>query len=331
MTPYLKVLFNRELRNRRLAQVSGPAMPYQFVRLMHSLRKPGGDGGIVPTVFAPVFVPASGEITTGDAVTITSGTSGATIRFEIGGADPTESSGTIYTVPVAIIAPITLKAIAYKTGMVTSGITSADFTNQVGTPVFNPTGTVPIVLGSTIAVTTSTSGATIRYTIDGVTTPTDSVGTVYAVPITPVDHFTLKAIAYKAGQINSGVNTQPFSITSSILQWGVSASTTLTTAKIFGLSDRRNFPTSGVLSFDPGAAPEKYFYIVIKSTASMPRVIDGFVSGGFPMGGDFESGGSYDQTVNGWPYMNVTSGLETLRVFRTKFTQSLPANITLSI
>jgi 6-phosphogluconolactonase len=50
----------------------------------------------------------------------------------------------------------------------------------VAAPQFNPTAG-SYSAAQTITITTSTSGATIRYTTDG-STPTDTVGTVYAAP-----------------------------------------------------------------------------------------------------------------------------------------------------
>lgn len=56
----------------------------------------------------------------------------------------------------------------------------------------------------TVALSTSTSGATIRYTTDG-STPTSSVGTVYSSPLAISANTTLKAIAYKATLTDSSV------------------------------------------------------------------------------------------------------------------------------
>ena len=57
-----------------------------------------------------------------------------------------------------------------------------------------------------VAITTMTTGATIRYTTDG-STPTDTVGTLYTAPVRVAESLTLKAVAYRAGWTTSSVTT----------------------------------------------------------------------------------------------------------------------------
>ena len=75
---------------------------------------------IVPAA-APVFSPSP----TGQTVTMDSVTSGALIRYTTDGSTPTETNGTLYTGPVSITAPTTLKAVAYESGLSDSAVTSA--------------------------------------------------------------------------------------------------------------------------------------------------------------------------------------------------------------
>lgn len=85
----------------------------------------------------------------------------------------------------------------------------------VAQPVFSPSpstgnsGTVNVTMAS------STSGATIRYTDDGVTVPSKTVGTVYSGAVAITEDTTLKAIAY-VGDTESAVTsgTYLFSATS---------------------------------------------------------------------------------------------------------------------
>ncbi len=74
-----------------------------------------------PPAAAPVFSPAVG---TPHAVAITSATNGASIRYTTDGSTPTETHGTLYSVPVSISAPTTLSAIAYESGFADSPVTS---------------------------------------------------------------------------------------------------------------------------------------------------------------------------------------------------------------
>ena len=74
---------------------------------------------------------------------------------------------------------------------------------QVNTPTFNP---LPGTFTTTPSVTisTSTGGATIRYTTNG-TTPSETVGTIYSSPVTISSSLTLQAIAYESGFSDSAV------------------------------------------------------------------------------------------------------------------------------
>ena len=86
----------------------------------------------------PTFSPAGGSYTSTQSVTIASTTSGASIRYTLDGTNPTSSVGTLYSVPVAITTTGTvLKAIAYKSGMSDSAVTSATYTLTAPVPVFN--------------------------------------------------------------------------------------------------------------------------------------------------------------------------------------------------
>jgi hypothetical protein len=84
------------------------------------------------TVAAPSFSPGGGAYTSAQSVTITSATSGATIRYMTDGSTPTSTSGTVYSGPVLISATTTLRAIAYKSGMTDSSVTTATYTISGG-------------------------------------------------------------------------------------------------------------------------------------------------------------------------------------------------------
>ncbi|MGA3008358.1 MAG: chitobiase/beta-hexosaminidase C-terminal domain-containing protein, partial [Opitutaceae bacterium] len=90
---------------------------------------PAVGGSLSSQVFAPVFFPGAGVYPSGKkvAVTLITGTSGASIRYTTDGSTPTETSGTVYSVPVSIGAPTTLPAIAYESGLTASPVTSASY------------------------------------------------------------------------------------------------------------------------------------------------------------------------------------------------------------
>ena len=142
---------------------------------------------IGPAVTAPVFTPGPGSYAGPQDIVLSTLTAGASIRYTTDGSDPTETTGTLYTGPVRLGTSATLKAVAYLAGWTPSPVTAGDYTisTLVAAPVFDPpAGTYDSARD--VAITTSTSGATIRYTVDG-TTPTESVGTVYTAPVHVAD------------------------------------------------------------------------------------------------------------------------------------------------
>ncbi len=60
-----------------------------------------------------------------------------------------------------------------------------------------------------VAITTSTPGASIRYTLDG-SLPTAASGTLYTGPISITTTTILRALAYQAGSLSSNVDTQTY-------------------------------------------------------------------------------------------------------------------------
>jgi sugar lactone lactonase YvrE len=77
-------------------------------------------------------------------------------------------------------------------------------------PVFSPmAGTYTIA--QSVTITSTTAGASIRYTTDG-STPSETIGTVYTVAVSINATTTLKAIAYDAGLADSAVATAVYVI-----------------------------------------------------------------------------------------------------------------------
>jgi hypothetical protein len=84
---------------------------------------------------APTFSPTGGPFTTPVSVTMSSTTSGATIRYTTDGSVPTATTGTVYTGPVTLSATTTLKAIATAPGFTPSPTTSATYVFGGGSPL----------------------------------------------------------------------------------------------------------------------------------------------------------------------------------------------------
>jgi hypothetical protein len=87
---------------------------------------PGEDPAKVAT---PTASPAAGVVDAGTEITLSTSTSGATIRYTTDGSNPTSTTGTEYvaTSKPAITADMTIKAIAYKDGMTDSDVLTAAY------------------------------------------------------------------------------------------------------------------------------------------------------------------------------------------------------------
>ena len=125
---------------------------------------------IAATAAKPVFSPVAGAYTSAQSVTITDGTSGATIYYTTDGSTPSASS-TKYTGAIAVPSTETLQAIATAVGDTNSPVATATYTISlptVATPVFSPTaGTYSSA--QSVTITEATTGAVVYYTTDGST------------------------------------------------------------------------------------------------------------------------------------------------------------------
>ena len=68
---------------------------------------------------------------------------------------------------------MTLKAIAYEAGMTDSAVASASYTIQVAAPTFEPPAGA-YSSAQSVTISTTTAGASIRYTTDGARPPPPS-------------------------------------------------------------------------------------------------------------------------------------------------------------
>ncbi len=159
----------------------------------------------------PVISPATGTYNTNQTVTITTVTENATILYTLDGTNP-DSTSTVYTVPFVVATTTTVKAIAIKDGMddslVATETIGIDY-EQCATPVITPvSGTYNEA--KTITITTTTAGATIKYTLDG-TDPTIN-STTYTAAFQLNHNATIKAIAVKDQMDNSPIATNTYVI-----------------------------------------------------------------------------------------------------------------------
>ncbi|WP_320128428.1 chitobiase/beta-hexosaminidase C-terminal domain-containing protein [uncultured Sphaerochaeta sp.] len=166
-----------------------------------------------------VFNPGTTSFSGSQAVTMTS-TSGSTIYYTKDGSTPTTSSSSIASgQSITLSATTTVNAMAVKSGMVDSGVSSATYTvvTSIAAPTFSPVeGSFDDAQTVTIS---AISGATIYYTSatgDAVPANPTTGSTQFTGAIAVDETTTIKAIAVKSG-VSSPVATATFTINGSII------------------------------------------------------------------------------------------------------------------
>lgn len=112
-------------------------------------------------VEAPRFTPAAGTYATAPAVTLSSDTAGATIRYTTDGSTPTPTNGAIYGGPITVSSTSAIKAIAYQSGLADSTVALATY--FVGVPPAAPTLTVTSTSDRRAALSWTTTAGANRY------------------------------------------------------------------------------------------------------------------------------------------------------------------------
>jgi len=168
---------------------------------------------VVPNAATPVFSPSAGTYNGSVSVSLSSATAGAAIHYTTDGSTPTTSS-TLYSSAFTLSSTATVKAIAVKASYNNSSVASATYTvlPYAASPNMSP-GSGTYKGFAQVELSSSTSGAAIRYTLDG-TTPTAS-STLYSGALVITENKTLKAIALKDGYANSAVAVAEYVITAS--------------------------------------------------------------------------------------------------------------------
>jgi hypothetical protein len=162
------------------------------------------------TLKAATPVISQSATTGGQKVSISCGTSGATIHYTTDGSIPTASSTT--GTSLTLTSGKTVKAIAVKDNFASSEVASKTVAvSTVTTPTFSPAGGTTFTSTQTVTMT-STNGATIYYTADG-TTPTTSSSHITSGESIPLSATTtIKAMAVKSGMANSSVASATYTL-----------------------------------------------------------------------------------------------------------------------
>ena len=166
---------------------------------------------------APAFAPAAGVYLGSVTAVLTCAIPGATICYTLDNSTPSATSA-VYRAPILLTNSTTIKASAFKTGLLPSAVSAAAYT-ILTQPVYAPT--LSLLSGAyaapiTVTITCATPGAAIRYTLDG-TTPTVN-STLYQGALTFISATTVKAIALKTLMPNSAVTSASYQITGDLYE-----------------------------------------------------------------------------------------------------------------
>lgn len=166
-----------------------------------------------PSVVANVEIsPTGGNVPTGQTVTLTTATEGATIRYTLDGSEPNETSAQ-YTAPIPLnsAGTVTVKARAFKADLTPSAVTQAQFIVSDNNDITPPPSISPAggTFESDLDVTLNGSG-TIYFTVNG-PEPTES-STVYStpIPLTNPGTYTIRARAKDGVKLLSATTTATF-------------------------------------------------------------------------------------------------------------------------
>ncbi|MGO9617560.1 MAG: chitobiase/beta-hexosaminidase C-terminal domain-containing protein [Bryobacteraceae bacterium] len=185
------------------------------------------------------FTPTiTGSSTTGVTWSVALGT-GAPAGAQPGVISPTG----LYTPPSSVAAQytviVTAQSQADPTKSASATVTLVP-TQPAEAPTFSPSGGT-YTAAQTVTLNSTTSGATIRYTLDG-STPSETAGTVYIAPFTISGTTTVKAMAYASGLTDSSVATAIYTILTAAPTFSPSGGT-YTTAQTVTLSSNTSGAT----------------------------------------------------------------------------------------
>ncbi len=180
--------------------------------------------------YAPVFTPQPGNFTATQSVQLSSDTTSAKIVYTTDGSTPTvdgsgnATNGSVYTSAISVGLAKTLKAIAWKSGLGTSYVSTAAYTFKTTLPAL-PAPTFLPPAGAyagpiTVALLSRTAGAYIRYTTDG-STPTSTHGTLAGSKPVSINYgLTLQAVAFNptSGRPVSPVASASYFIDSALFE-----------------------------------------------------------------------------------------------------------------
>jgi hypothetical protein len=164
------------------------------------------------TLPTPTIYPNGGNFAGSVTVYMGSTVLGAEIRYTTDGSTPSQNSA-LFAEPIVLDQTATVKARIYLEGYTPSDVVEKLFTvvPQAATPVISPVSGAEATGSLEVSLSTTTSGAVIRYTTNGAE-PT-SYSTAYSGPFTlGVGQHTVKAKAFLAGANASETASADFTV-----------------------------------------------------------------------------------------------------------------------
>ena len=156
----------------------------------------------------PVISPAPGAYSAAQMVTLTEATPNTVIYYTTNGVYPTTSSP-VYSGPIPISSNAEVQAWATAPNFEPSPVMKASYTIAAAPPVISPasgtyTGT------QTVALSSSTPGAMIRYTTNG--TPPTTSSAFYSAPFKAAANETVQAMTFASNYAPSTVSSASYTL-----------------------------------------------------------------------------------------------------------------------
>ena len=230
----------------------------------------------------PVITPPSGTYADAQVVTIGVATAGASIRYTLDGSEPTATYGLEYSGPFTVSASGTVKAIAYRTGWISSNVVTNTY--LINGPVADPVFSVPggdYFSSFSVGITVSPMTASIYYTLDG-SEPSNVSGILYTAPIEINENTVVKARAYLANWLPSNVSSVTYNLHASPVSFNPQAGSyttalsvqlsTVTPGATISYTLDGSIPVPGVSAeFDPANPIHLTDDATVRAIASKPN------------------------------------------------------------
>ena len=230
----------------------------------------------------PVITPPSGTYADAQVVTSEYGNGGASIRYTLDGSEPTATYGLEYSGPFTVSASGTVKAIAYRTGWISSNVVTNTY--LINGPVADPVFSVPggdYFSSFSVGITVSPMTASIYYTLDG-SEPSNVSGILYTAPIEINGNTVVKARAYLANWLPSNVSSVTYNLHASPVSFNPQAGSyttalsvqlsTVTPGATISYTLDGSIPVPGVSAvFDPANPIHLTDDATVRAIASKPN------------------------------------------------------------